>query len=568
MFHKVSSDETIRGGRFYLRGGVVFALLWLVTFCLYFPAARAGFVADFTGWLDQVQNHSFLENLNRTNYKVRSLYQFTQLSTYIFYKLFGTSVWLWHLLFVTMHVINAFLLYTLVLLVLEDNAVKRRQEITLAGALLFCITPYASEVIVWEPSYHFLQGLMMILLILLLTRLYSLGFGKKYAIAAVLIYFISTFSLEVFYVTPFLVLGYALYVRYGVSFTGSLQRRIVLKHIFVPMLLLLAAHFVTYRVVYGTWVAHISSDNTVGITLSSFGKPAKYLFHLFFVGRFFPHEIKQAVYAFCDSAAGIAIFYLTVLTIGIDIARKLGTMSRKARVTALLFVWMLITLLLLVPLWFQDILLVLHDRYLYFTCAFFYMLFAVLVFFIPFRAVRLGILVIFGLVNLRYAVQASRYWGKSEKVIAGLLNSIPDEKNRTVILLNMPQSMHGVAMIGAEQESEYQLMHNLLRPQRQLHTTVHDAMAYNMDTPTDGANAIVINDSTIKVTLNQWGTWWWYEARGGKSYENGDYKLDLKDPGHYYELTLKKPAAQFLLLYQVGNQWKVVDWDKKNEEQR
>ena len=43
---------------------------------------------------------------------------------------------------------------------------------------------------------------------------------------------------------------------------------------------------------------------------------------------------------------------------------------------------------------------------------------------------------------------------------------------------------------------------------------------------------------------------------GGQSYENNDYKLNLKDPGHMYEMTLKKPAANYLLLYQQGGQWK------------
>jgi hypothetical protein len=39
------------------------------------------------------------------------------------------------------------------------------------------------------------------------------------------------------------------------------------------------------------------------------------------------------------------------------------------------------------------------------------------------------------------------------------------------------------------------------------------------------------------------------------------------DGGHYYELTLKKPTAQYLLLYEVGDKWKVVDMDKKKVEQ-
>ena len=113
---------------------------------------------------------------------------------------------------------------------------------------------------------------------------------------------------------------------------------------------------------------------------------------------------------------------------------------------------------------------------------------------------------------------------------------------------------------GAEKESEFKLIHNLLFTNNKISTPLYDCMAYNMLSPTDGANVIVLNDSTVKVTLNQWSTWWWYATQGGISYENTEYKLNLKDVGHYYELTLKKPANKYVLLYQVGDKWKKVDW--------
>ena len=59
----------------------------------------------------------------------------------------------------------------------------------------------------------------------------------------------------------------------------------------------------------------------------------------------------------------------------------------------------------------------------------------------------------------------------------------------------------------------------------------------------------------------------WVPGHGGKSYETVDYKLNMKDPGHWYELTLKRPAAGFMLLYEVGDQWKIVDISKKGVDQ-
>lgn len=563
----IKSTTTVEGARrrFDPGAGMVFALLWLIVFCLYFPAAKAGFVADFTGWLDQVRNHSFAENINRTNYKVQSMYQFTQLATWCFYKLFGTSVWLWHLLFVTLHTVNAFLLYTLVKRLLEPFAERNAKLLSFTGAALFCISPYCSEVVVWEPSFHYLPGLLFILLQLLWVQRYAHTGQRKYAVFAGIIYLVSTFALEIFYIVPWLVLSFALYYRQQDAY-GKPVFRGILKYFFLPAILLFIAHLVEYRLFYGTWVAHISADNQVSISLTSFGKPIKYLFHLLFLGRFFPHNVKQSIYGYCDSMVGISTFYFLVITSHAYMVYRFRRFEGKAKMASLLGVWALITLLLLVPLWFQDLLLVLQDRYLYFTAAIFYMWFVVLVSLIPRSSVSAVIIGLFALANLRYAIQVSRYWGKSEKVIAGLLNGIPGT-SRTMLLLNLPQSMHGVAMIGAEKESEFKLMHDQLMPGKAIHTKVYDVQAYNMETPTDGAHVTVLTDSTAKVTLNQWGTWWWYETKGGHGYDNEDYNLNLTDPGHEYIITLKKPADKYLLLYQVGDQWKMVDLSKKGVEQ-
>jgi hypothetical protein len=102
---------------------LLFCTVWLFLFCLYYPAANAGFVTDFTGWLDQVRNHRFREYINRTNFQAKSLYQVTQLATYIFYKLFGTNAWLWHILFLTMHATNIVLAFTFCRRLLGDVAV-------------------------------------------------------------------------------------------------------------------------------------------------------------------------------------------------------------------------------------------------------------------------------------------------------------------------------------------------------------------------------------------------------------------------------------------------------------
>ncbi len=79
---------------------------------LYLPASQAGRVGDFPGWVTFLNSVGFVDYINRSESGIRSLYQFTQITTYGFYKIFGANAWLWHLLYVTLHAVNAFLLYT------------------------------------------------------------------------------------------------------------------------------------------------------------------------------------------------------------------------------------------------------------------------------------------------------------------------------------------------------------------------------------------------------------------------------------------------------------------------
>ena len=524
-------------------------------FILYLSAARAGFVADFSGWLDQTQRYGFWENINRTHYNGKSLYQFTQFNTWMAYQFFGTHHWLWHLFFISLHALNATLLFRLTNRLLDHSGFGNGWLISLTGVVLFSLSPYLSETIVWEPAYHFLQGLLLILLIISWTQSYIVSGKPRYIWLTGITYFLSTFSLEIFYITPWLVLFMVIFYRY--LHPGYVRgNKKTMLFIFLPQVILFGFHLVLFHWIYGSWVAHIGAATVAEGLQDGWGNPESHLAHIIFLARFFPVGVRQSIYAFTQSLPGVISFNAFVAFIAGYILLRFKNFSGKGKVVALFFTWMMITLVILVPLWLEKIFVVAYDRYIYFTCAFLYMLIALLLSYISLYYVRIGITVAYMLANLRFTIQVSRYWMKSARVIDSLLKTFPYATDKTVILLNVPQNMKGVPMIGAEKDSEFRLMHNLLLPGLQIKTQVYDAMAYNMLTPEDGATATMLNDSTVQVVLNQWGTWWWFAMMGGQSYENNDYKLNLKDPGHMYEMTLKKPAANYLLLYQQGGQWK------------
>ena len=542
----------------------VFALLWLLTFILYLPAAKAGWVIDSAGWLYNIRNLKFWDYVNNKQSYICSLYQFTQLATYVFYKLFHTNSYAWHALMITMHAGNAYLLFILAGNLFRDSGIKNARNIALAGVVLYSVCPHISEVIVWEASYHYLQGFLFILLILYWVQCFHYTQHNKYAWLAGITFLCSTYSLEVFYITPWYVLALALYYRYGLGYDKAIFKRVLLRF-FLPMLLLFVAHLVVLRLVYDHF-AHIM-ENVWQPFSNYINRPPFYIFHILFFGRYFPQDARKAVYQAVGSNAGLIIFYNIFVVACIALFSRFFTLSGKAKAGVFLFVFIMISQVVVMPLAFPDFLLLFFDRYTYFISAFIYLLLALLASYIPGKYTGTVLLSVYAIINVFFTVKLNLLWKRSAYISTRLLNNLPDPGNKTVLLLNIPENLKGVPMIGAQPIGEYKLMHQLFVNNDLKDKKVYDVQSYNMLDAGDGAHVTVINDSVIKVTLNEWGTWWWYEGHGGYSYQNEDYKLDMRDPGHWFDVTLKHPANQYLLLYQQGDQWRVVDMQKKNDDQ-
>jgi hypothetical protein len=198
---------------------------------------------------------------------------------------------------------------------------------------------------------------------------------------------------------------------------------------------------------------------------------------------------------------------------------------------------------------------------------FLYLVLLLVLFFCCGRVVATSLFVIFAVFNVYFLVKVNNLWQQSNNLMDHLLESFPVVDNKIVLLLNTPENYNGVLMIGSNSESAFRLAYNL-RHDRQITTTVYDIASFNMTSISDGAHVEVTSDSTLRVTLNQWGTWWWFHYIGASDFENDVYKLKVTDPGHWYELILKRPAKDYLLLFINKGDWKTVNLNLQNEEQQ
>ena len=543
----------------------IFLAFWLLTFVIYFPAAKAGWVIDGVGFLYNLRHQGFWDFINRSNSSDQSFYQLFTLHYYLFYKLWGFNVWLWSLLYITVQAINSFLVFIVCRDIFSDSGIKKSMLIPLCGVLIFCVSPHISEILICRAYFHYLLSFLFILLIMHWTQKYQHNQQNRYLWGMAVVFILSSMTLEIFYLTPFFVLSIALYYRYALGYDKKIFRKTLLYG-FIPQLIMLSIYFIVLLATFKHFKPHKIELNQTAVDYLS--KLPKYLFHIIFLGRYFSFEVKQKVYAFCESWATIIVVYGSIISAFVYAVVRLRKISNESKAGFLLFAWVMLTLLFLLPLSFPGPeLLVFYDRYTYFSDGFVYILLAFIVSrFVTNKYIAILIFCIYVDFNLYFTIEVNTYWIESNVINTKLLYDLPDPGDKTVLLLNIPENMNGAPMIGSSAEGAFKMMREVYTDTL-VKNEIYDVASYNMNADYSGAHVTVVNDSVMKVVLNHGGTWWWYEGHGAKSYETPDYKMIMKTVGMEYDLVLKHPADKYLILYSVGDKWKTVEMNLKNKQQ-
>lgn len=543
----------------------VFLFFWLLTCTIYLPTIKAGWVIDASGMLYNMAHQPLWYFLNNAQASAQSFYHFCALNYVLLFQVFGRHFWLWGLFCLTLHAVNATLLFTLCRAIARDAGISSTQLPLLAGIVLFTVSPQISEVLVWRACIHYLEAFMFVLLCLHWLRRYQHTPRLAYPLVAAGVFAVSLFSLELFYLVPFFILSLMLFYRFVLHYPVVVFRKSLL-YFLLPHLLLFGCHFLALKLRYGNIKPHV--NNVFTQTAADYlSKPLKLLYHIVFLGRYHPIPVKEYVYGLCHSTGFLAFAYCVVVAVAAWLIiswRRLGT---PALFRVLILLWGLATLAFLMPLPFPNAaLLVFYDRYTYFTSSFLFIVAALLAArYLP-RYAALSLFAGFAAISLFFTIRVNTYWKHAAYTTTRLITSLPPLGSKTVLMLNVPENLNGVAMIGAQPEGQFKAMHEVYTGNT-IPNSVYEVASYNMINTDDGAHVDVENDSTLVVTLNQWGTWWWYGGQGAVSYSNEAYKVDMVDAGHWYRLTLKQPSSSYLILFVAGNQWQTVNMHPNENKQ-
>ncbi len=544
---------------------LLFALFWLLVISLYAPAYRGGFYEDFCEFAEKYRKIPFSDFLNLTP---SSLYQGVNLFHYVFLHLFGLSPLPWFLLFTFLHAWNGILVFCFFSRLFIRLGVDRGRFIALAGVFVWLLSPVVCEVVVWKATSHYLTSTALIFAILNLLFAWLDNNKPGYLAGMWLLYALSTVFLELFYLTPVFVLC-ILVALYAAKSIHKKEMVRSLTRVFIPLIIIWCAYYFTFTFVTNKATARADFDiRQLFLPEFVLGKFTGYTLYILGMEFMLPHDFRKAIHRFADHTwthIFVGCVLAGILLSGI-IRFRHGTAGMRALFT--LFVLTGVSCVIILPMWFYDTFPYQGSRYYYLPGIFFYMLF---VFFIVkiFSAKAPGFYIV-----LLYAIACTavtsiltRNVRGASAVFYGILKNFRWQDEEKVFLLNLPTLQNGVGVIGAGEPSNF-AYHFHIFCNDTLRARVYDVSSYNMTGMWDGAHVTVMDSVTLKVTPNQYGSWWWYEGFGASDYENEEYRVSFTDNGFSYILQFKKRLSPgSVVLYQVGEGWKEVNMNLLHQEQ-
>ncbi len=180
-----------------------FFLFWVIATLIYLPAYQGGFYEDFHGILQYYRDNDFIGFSNIHGNINKHLYQGTHIILYGLLSLFGRSPLPWLLVFTALHAINAGLVFRFFSRLLAWFDWKDNQWVVFTATCFFLISPQASEIVIWKSCIHYLTATFVIFTILTWSLRYLADTSRsKYIWMSIVLFYLSTFMLELFLLIP------------------------------------------------------------------------------------------------------------------------------------------------------------------------------------------------------------------------------------------------------------------------------------------------------------------------------------------------------------------------------
>ncbi len=527
--------------RNFRENALVLALFFAIVHLFYGKTMQAGFVTDFTGLLQRLDGSPFRDFL--TCFGFPAMHQVTNFFLYFFVKLFGTNGLPWYLIFTTLHVANGFLGFHLIKKIFAKCGLESSTLPSLAAALLFLLSPYQADAVVWKVCFNFLFcSLLMLSSLLFLVKYFETN-RQPHLLWSHGLFALALFTFELAVALPLMV--------------------VVLpprgRGVLLPQILLLALYFLSNKLLLGGWVGHYGEGVHLNFNLQTIAANLlKYFSKYLLFWREMPHGYRESLLTFFEKPvvawAGLALGLL-LLGLGIYFFKKISPKLRAAGLGWLLF------FLALAPVSNLHVAWVLqgeNDRYGYLASLFFFAgAVALLQFF--HRYIRFGLLAVWLLISVFYLNKITTGWQHSARIVHGLLDDFRWTDAPEVYVLAFPENYDGLPMFKDFSKQDLALKDALkYLAGKETSGKFYQIAQFNMTSPADGTSLEVDSAGVFHVKFNQWGNWWWRNGVGTLDYETERYRFNVEGNGSRVELK-QAPAAGAVFIYSTGEKWMAVD---------
>jgi hypothetical protein len=527
--------------------GPVFLLIALV---VYWPARHAGFVTDWIGGQELYEQGSLWQALHSFGWRAILPVMFTL--NYLIFKAVGTWWVVWFGLFVSLHAANAWQLLRLAERLPGMQAHPNRKWVAAGVGLLFLLSPYAAEPVIWKACVQYELGLLLFLSALH-EVLHDVEMpAPRFAFRIVGLFVVGIFLTEWMVIMPalvaFFVIGISLHERQAATLGKRLTR------LALPIWVLLGGWFLLNKYYLGHWAGHYGDDTHLNLDVQVMGRTIlKYWAKTGAFVRYLPDMWQQKIYNPLDRAAvvrGVLLLGGVVLIGWAAFQRELPASLRWAGLAAGLSVG---AFLPVSNLYFSTVLLSENDRYSYFGMGFFWMMVLFALSGLP-RWIFRPLVVVLLAISTLFLIRTVRLWAQAETVYDSLVQDFRWYDREEVIILASPDNLRGVPV--ARIMGEPSGIIDALKQRRGLpfEGRMYEAVQFNMVRPSDGIK--VERDSTglqYKISFMQDGNWFWREGIGAKSYQNEIYTLKKNEWD--CTVTFYAPNPKRVVIYPVGGRW-------------
>ncbi len=521
-------------------------LYWLAVVWLYHKGHKATLVDDGNAAIIDFIAQGWRGILN--NYGMTSLYHFHDLVNNLWFLLFGLNEKAWFLLTATLHAVNSWFIFTNMSLFYEKCELKNGSIIAFAGSLMFLLSPYQSENIIWAATHHYGFALLFFMLMLnLLMRISESNLSRNAVLIGVLYVVSLTTREETLVYSGVFVAMFALLKLLNPATMISVRK--FFGFIVAPQALLIVLYFVATKLIKGNWIPHYGTTHIENLSIGNYATTfLQYLIKQLAFIHFFDYPVRDMVYGLVREKTTVACAIALILLL-FTAALLFFRNKRALLVFTSLTISMVVLFLPVLNLYFMYLFRYENDRMGYFGSIMLYQI-VPLVLFSLLPALGYVVCAVWLMIALHFSTITAACWQHAGIFYHNCINTLPQREGR-LFFLNVPLKYQSIYVFRKEQRirNAYNLYH--------ANDTCHvNAIAWSLfHSPKDKLEIQHYSNDSIKVILRHSETSWWMQGdKGATNFENDDVRFEVDEWGIGYTLKVKnkKPDDSFWITTQHG----------------